>query len=58
MIILVSLMLSVLLICDIILIAYCRVNRPFTVFTFSFLVVVLAVLMLMLTGDISIVYGG
>ena len=55
MILLVSIMLSMLLICDVLLIAYCRVKRPFTVFTFSFLVIILAVLMLMITGDISVV---
>ena len=57
MIILVSILLSVLVITDFLLIKYCQAKNHFSLFAFSFLILALAVLMLMMTGDITIAMG-
>lgn len=57
MIILISSLVTVLLICLTALIIYCR-PRKRSVFAFSFLVMVLVIVALMVTGDITVAYGG
>ena len=57
MIILVSILLSVLVITDFLLIKYCQTKNHFSLFAFSFLIIALAVLMLMMTGNITIAAG-
>ena len=57
MIIVVSLLLSVLMICNIVLVKYCSIKKR-SVFAFSFLVMLLVLVALMVTGDITVAYGG
>ena len=57
MIILVSIYASILLICEILLVKYCQVKKR-AMFMFSCLYLILAVVSLMITGDIALAYGG
>ena len=57
MIILVSILLCVLVVIDFVLIKFCQTKNHFSLFAFSFLIIALAVLSLMLTGDIAIAMG-
>lgn len=57
MIILVSIYASILLICEIILVKYCQVRKR-AMFMFNCFYFILAIVSLMLTGDIAIAYGG
>ena len=47
-----------LFICDFLLVKYCNVRKCFPLYAFRFFVILLAVVTLMLTGDITIAYGG
>jgi len=58
MIYLLAFLLTVLLICDIVLVMYCKVKNGFRMFAFRCFAVLLVVMTLMLTGDITIAYGG
>ena len=57
MIILVSIFTSILLVCEILLVKYCQVKKR-AMFMFSCLYLILALVSLMLTGDITLAYGG
>jgi hypothetical protein len=50
--------LVVLFICDYLLITYCNVKRGVPIYAFRVFVVLLAILSLMATGDITVAYGG
>ena len=58
MIALVVSLLTVLFICDIILVTYCKVKNGFRMFAFRVFAILLGVMSLMMTGDIVIAYGG
>ena len=57
MVTLISILVSVLLICEIVLVKYCQVKKRF-MFVFSFFVMLLVVTALVVTGDMTIAYGG
>ncbi len=57
MVTLISILVSVLLICEIVLVKYCQVKKRF-MFVFSFFVMLLVVTALVVTGDVTIAYGG
>ena len=57
MIILVSIYAIILLVCEILLVKYFQVKKR-AMFMFSCLYFILAIISLMLTGDIAIAYGG
>lgn len=57
MIILISVLVSTLFLCLIALAKYCNIRKR-SIFAFSFFVMLLAVVTLMVTGDITIAYGG
>lgn len=57
MITLISILVSVLLICEIVLVKYCQVKKRF-MFVFSFFAMLLVVTALVVTGDITIAYAG
>ena len=56
-VLIVSLM-AVLFVCDIVLVTYCRVKNGFRMFAFRIFTILLAVMSLMMTGDIVIASGG
>ena len=58
MIALVVSLLTVLFICDILLVTYCKVKNGFRMFAFRIFAILLAVMSLMMTGDIVIAYAG
>ena len=58
MIVLVVSLLAVLFICDILLVTYCKVKNGFRMFAFRFMAILLAVMSLILTGDITIACVG
>ena len=58
MVFLIASFLVILFICDLILVTYCKVKNGFRMFAFRFFIVLLAVLSLIMTGDITIAYGG
>ena len=55
MIILISSLVGILLICAIVLVKYCQVRKR-SMFAFSFLIFLLVIVSLMVTGDITIAY--
>ncbi len=57
MIILVSTLVSILFFCLIALAKYCQVRKR-SIFAFSFFVMLLVIVTLMVTGDITVAYGG
>ena len=57
MITLISVLVSTLFLCLIALARYCKIRKR-SIFAFSFLVLLLVVVTLMVTGDITIAYGG
>lgn len=57
MIILVSVLVSTLFLCLIALARYCQIRKR-SIFAFSFLVMILVIITLVVTGDITIAYGG
>ena len=57
MVTLISILVSVLLICEIVLVKYCQVKKRF-MFVSSFFVMLLVVTALVVTGDVTIAYGG
>ena len=57
MIALVSIGACILLICEILLVKYCQVKKR-AMFVFSCFFIILAIVSLMITGDIVLAYGG
>lgn len=55
MIILISSLVGVLLICAVVLVAYCQIKKRY-MFAFSLLIMLLVVVALMVTGDIAVAY--
>jgi len=51
-------LLTVLFICDLLLVFYCKVKNGFRMFTFRVIAILLAVMTLVMTGDITLAYGG
>ena len=51
-------LLTILFICDIVLVSYCKVKNGFRMFAFRVFAILLAVMSLLMTGDITIAYGG
>ena len=58
MIFLLTTLLAILFVCDLILVMYCKVKNGFRMFAFRCFAVFLVIMTLMLTGDITIAYGG
>jgi len=50
-------LLAILFICDLLLVFYCKVKNGFRMFVFRVFAVLLAIMSLILTGDIQIAYG-
>ena len=57
MVTLISILVSILLICEIVLVKYCQVKKRF-MFVFSFFAMLLVLTVLVVTGDITIAYAG
>ena len=57
MLILISSLVGILLLCAIILVVYCQVKKRY-MFAFSFLIMLLVVVALIVTGDIMVAYVG
>ena len=57
MVTLISILVSVLLICEIVLVKYCQVKKRF-MFVFSFFVMLLILTALVITGDVTMAYSG
>jgi len=57
MITIISILVSVLLICEIVLVKYCQVKKRF-MFVFSFFVMLLVITALVVTGDVTLAYSG
>ena len=57
MVTLISILVGILLICEIVLVKYCQVKKRF-MFLFSFFVMLLVLTALIVTGDMTIAYGG
>ena len=56
MVTLISILVSVLFICEVILVKYCQVKKRF-MFIFSFFVMLLVLTALVVTGDITVAYA-
>ncbi len=50
-------LLSVLIVCDLLLVYYCKVKQTFSLFAFRFFIILLTVVSLIMTGDINIALG-
>jgi len=51
-------LLAILFICDLLLVFYCKVKNGFRMFAFRVFAILLAVMSLILTGDITLAYMG